>query len=54
MACHAKILAYYEISPILFKIFSFAMQTGKLPQSFKLTKIMPPHKGGDANTTNNY
>ena len=42
------------ISPILPDIFNHALQHGKFPDSFKVAKIIPLHKGGKSNIVNNY
>ena len=35
-------------------IFNHALQHGKFPDSFKVAKIIPLHKGGKSNVVNNY
>ena len=47
-----KVLAYI-IRPVLSDIFNQALQHGKFPVSFKITKIIPLHKGGKSNVVNN-
>ena len=54
ISCKTIKLLAYVISPILSDIFNHALQHGKFPDSFKVAKIIPLHKGGKSNVVNNY
>ena len=54
ISCKTIKLLAYVISPVLSDIFNHALQHGKFPDSFKVAKVIPLHKGGKSNVVNNY
>ena len=43
-----------QLAPAFCKLFNVSFNTGQVPKSFKLAKIVPIHKGGDKKVPKNY
>ena len=44
----------YTVSPILSDIFNLSLSTGRIPDAWKLSRVVPVFKSGDPHTASNY
>ena len=44
----------FSVSPILCDIFNLSLSTGRIPEAWKLSRVIPIFKSGDPHSASNY